>query len=66
MPCSKRYKATHLWEPQRVRVFVHRCAILDPAPRRSEASLQFFCHAENCQGYFNEGLVERIKADRGT
>jgi hypothetical protein len=56
MSCSKRCKANYLWEPQRVcvsvcvlccaRAIIH--AILDPALRRSEASLQRKrCHAEN-------------------
>lgn len=53
MSCSKRCKANYLWEPQRVcacacfmRHIIH--AILDPALRRSEASLQRKrCHAEN-------------------
>jgi hypothetical protein len=41
MPCSKRFKPTHLWEPQRVLVcFGILCAILDPALKRSEAGLQ--------------------------
>lgn len=41
-------------------------AILDPALRRSEASLQRKrCHAENAPKVINEGFVERIKADGG-
>jgi hypothetical protein len=55
MSCSKRCKANYLWEPQRVCVCVRALlcarynthAILDPAPRRSEASLQRTrCRAE--------------------
>jgi hypothetical protein len=50
MSCSKRCKANYLWEPQRVVCYLYSArAILDPALRRSEASLQrvLRCHAEN-------------------
>ena len=49
MSCSKRCKANYLWEPQRVVCYFYSArAILDPALRRSEASLQRKrCHAEN-------------------
>jgi hypothetical protein len=43
MSCSKRCKANYLWEPQRVVCYFYSArAILDPALRRSEASLQCF------------------------
>jgi hypothetical protein len=67
MPCSKRYKATHLWEPQRVcecvlclftALLLNVRAILDPALRRSEASLQLLLPVLRiAKGNFNEGIV---------
>jgi hypothetical protein len=74
MPCSKRCKSTHLWEPQRVCdaccVYSQQAvalAILDPALRRSEASLQpintlyLLPMLRTVKGEFNEGFVEGLE-----
>jgi hypothetical protein len=64
MPCSKRFKPTHLWEPQRV-LSVFRHAVRDTGPY-TEAFRSWFAVftavAGNVKGEVKEGSVERIKA----